>query len=1292
MSADASRSLPDSRPLHDLIGRARALLRSSWVATGLGITVGLLFGLLVVLTLIDLFVPFEPVTLPYFKVVVPLDPVFRCVALFLVVVPALLAFFHGVVRPLWRGLRPAQVARRIEDRLPGIHNRLVSAIDLEKKPEGEVSRTFLARLLSEALERIRGFRASSLLDLVSLRNAVVAAVVALSCSGVAWLLFSDRLPTAVARIFFPLADIPPASGVAYDVQPGSKAVLRDEPIPFRAVITKGEPDRLRVVAYGPAGTEPMSFALEADRQDGNLFKADVDAGSLSKAFKTGLTYRVFGGRTWSPLYRIDFVDRPVVAEVKIATRLPEYARNPNLTPVPDQAIVTGFEKGRVNVRVKGKGDVARGEIQLLAPTVVPLSAVDQQKAEEAWFGDSVPTGASPGGTWEWSTLRRRPVHTEPASIGTYGHWFQGDPKGLVIRPGDVLFAYVWVPEGREPKMIALEWHDGEGWEHRAYWGADHLRDGKPKTPSRFLAGPLPKAGEWARLEVPAAKVGLEGKVVKGIAFKMTDGQVYWGQTGRAPGLRETVKVIDRFPLHGKDDNVWEGDFPLAESEKTREGRFRVELRSSHDHPSAEESGREFRSRPDLPPAVGVDRKSVETVLAKPGVVPLGIDAGDDVGLDEVRLLTRPLVGGDATVRVLWSAGQKIPPTDLRLTTALKESAALKTGEGLKFVVEVQDTKKQVTRSDEYVIRIADGANSADKQLAEFDKEQDTLAEKLAKLLAEQKKTNERLAELEQEYAALDRKVEELRDNGQQPDGKPIDPKGPPEKGKELKGLTPEELKKLADLQKELGKLAGEEQKTADAAKAIGNELKNAVDKAEKLDLVPKELAEALNRTNNLFDRMVAKAMADLGKNLKDAATPNTGSPDVKGTKKEGEKIEGDLKGIKDRFDALNKARKELKDDVARAIKGLKDRLGMEDTKDLARRFEKDLQDLKDLIGKLRERLKDAREKNDDNAEASRKGEPLPKVKGKAEDLEKEIKRLLEKAKKMLAKGKTDDEPEFPDDPPPADDREKKVPPREEDTDEPLPMKKDKDKKDGEKKDGAKDAKPDDRKGDMDDEEKLYKPRLGGPREKLDPRYKKKQRPVEKKKGEEGEREKLEDRANNDSRGLDAAEKALKSDQTTLDDILKALKDAKEGKGKKGKDGKEGKEEKDAEGKDGKEGEGMGEDADLRAMADALRQLMSSKEAKSARQMAKDAKSKGQSPMGGNPMPMPTMRDEGNLDGGETNEKEGKLNALDAATRAMLLKLPPRIREDLLRGRASEGPEAYRAFIQDYFKRLTETKK
>src|SRR5262249_3396058 len=136
-------ALPDSSPLHILIAQARALLRSSWAATELGLTIGLLLGPLAVLAVLDLFIPFEPVTVPFVSIVLPLDPIFRTVALVLVTIPAALALFHGVVRPLWRSLSNLQVARRIEDQLPGIHNRLVSAIDLENKAGKEnVSQTF----------------------------------------------------------------------------------------------------------------------------------------------------------------------------------------------------------------------------------------------------------------------------------------------------------------------------------------------------------------------------------------------------------------------------------------------------------------------------------------------------------------------------------------------------------------------------------------------------------------------------------------------------------------------------------------------------------------------------------------------------------------------------------------------------------------------------------------------------------------------------------------------------------------------------------------------------------------------------------------------------------------------------------------------------------------------------------------------------------------------------------------------------------------------------------------------
>src|SRR4051794_8096277 len=205
MPADVnSPPLPDSRPLHRLVGRTRALLRTSWVATGLGITLGLLLTTLAVLAVIDLFMPLAPVTLPFVDVVVPLDPIFRCVALLLVVVPSALALYPGVPRPLLRRLAPNQVARRIEKHLPGVHNRLVTAIDLENKADA-VSPVFLRRLLGEALERIKSFRPATILDSVSLRRSAICVAVAAAVSLTAWALFADRLPTALARIFMPFA-------------------------------------------------------------------------------------------------------------------------------------------------------------------------------------------------------------------------------------------------------------------------------------------------------------------------------------------------------------------------------------------------------------------------------------------------------------------------------------------------------------------------------------------------------------------------------------------------------------------------------------------------------------------------------------------------------------------------------------------------------------------------------------------------------------------------------------------------------------------------------------------------------------------------------------------------------------------------------------------------------------------------------------------------------------------------------------------------------------------------------
>ena len=50
--------------------------------------------------------------------------------------------------------------------------------------------------------------------------------------------------------------------------------------------------------------------------------------------------------------------------------------------------------------------------------------------------------------------------------------------------------------------------------------------------------------------------------------------------------------------------------------------------------------------------------------------------------------------------------------------------------------------------------------------------------------------------------------------------------------------------------------------------------------------------------------------------------------------------------------------------------------------------------------------------------------------------------------------------------------------------------------------------------------------------------------------------------------------------------------------------------------------------------------------------------------------------------------EAVLKELDPSTRSLILKMQPRVREELLQSLREEGPEGYQRFIRDYFKRLT----
>jgi hypothetical protein len=163
-----------------------------------------------------------------------------------------------------------------------------------------------------------------------------------------------------------------------------------------------------------------------------------------------------------------------------------------------------------------------------------------QPVDLVWVEDSVPPGATMQGLWVWAPKTAQPVfsgklsHTDGQTtepIATQ-HLFHG--ARFEVEPKDVLFTYVFIDPEAAPSEIMMQFHTGGDWK-RVFWGADEIKF-KPVT----NLGALPAKGKWVKLEIPAAKVGIDKlSVIAGISFDQMPGTVYWDKTGVSKGAPST---------------------------------------------------------------------------------------------------------------------------------------------------------------------------------------------------------------------------------------------------------------------------------------------------------------------------------------------------------------------------------------------------------------------------------------------------------------------------------------------------------------------------------------------------------------------------------------------------------------------------------------------------------------------------------------------------------------------------------------------------------------------------------
>jgi hypothetical protein len=166
-----------------------------------------------------------------------------------------------------------------------------------------------------------------------------------------------------------------------------------------------------------------------------------------------------------------------------------------------------------------------------------------------WVDDALPSGAvagSDGGdSWTWVNSNPSPksgsvANQSAIAAGEHQHYFSGATATMGISVGDTLYAWVYLDSANAPTEVMLQWNDGNGWEHRAYWGANSLGYGLDGTASRRYMGALPASGQWVQLKVPASQVGLENTTVSGMAFTAYGGRVTWDAAGRLSSATASV--------------------------------------------------------------------------------------------------------------------------------------------------------------------------------------------------------------------------------------------------------------------------------------------------------------------------------------------------------------------------------------------------------------------------------------------------------------------------------------------------------------------------------------------------------------------------------------------------------------------------------------------------------------------------------------------------------------------------------------------------------------------------------
>ena len=266
----------------------------------------------------------------------------------------LATIYLALVRPLWRRISDARLARLIEEHTPGTEDRLVAAVECWQEPKIRVSAALVNRLYADA---------DDLAATLSLKNVVRRdRLLMYPAAALASLLFvvgvlkwgPKEVSEGVAQLVTPSTFAASSSSLSIKVKPGTARVPKGSDQEILATLVNFDSQAVTVFSR-PAGSK-------ADWQSQQMEPAKARADFRHSIFniQDSVEYYVESNSVRSGVFKLTVVDLPFVKQLDLLLTFPAFAQLPekNIEDGGDIAALKGTT-ATITARLTGKVQAAR---------------------------------------------------------------------------------------------------------------------------------------------------------------------------------------------------------------------------------------------------------------------------------------------------------------------------------------------------------------------------------------------------------------------------------------------------------------------------------------------------------------------------------------------------------------------------------------------------------------------------------------------------------------------------------------------------------------------------------------------------------------------------------------------------------------------------------------------------------------------------------------------------------------------------------------------------------------------